>query len=505
MMKNASLKTKVLLPLIALFALLIVTVGFQTITMFGNVSQFKHIKEKDLNVLVKAEEAKFYILKAKAKIQNFTTTRGQDGLDKGMVIAEEAYTKAKSLMNEIIQIDPSRTAQIQPIQAELEVFYKTGKEMADAYINVGTSAGNKIMEVFEPYAFNMFGELDQLITEINAVTVKDIEGIEQSVTMAIVVACVFIAISIGAFVVALFISSGIVGFMTSITKKVSDSSAQVLSASSQLSSASQQLAQGSTEQAASIEETSATMEETASMVKSNTDNTRQASLLSEKTNNSAKDGFSKMLEMNHSMEEIKKSSDDIAKIIKVIDEIAFQTNILALNAAVEAARAGEAGAGFAVVAEEVRNLAQRSANAAKDTALIIDRNIDLSRKGVDISKLVSHSLEEIKGNAEKVSSLVADITSASEEQTKGTEQISRAISQMEQVVQQNAAVAEEGSASSEELMAQAEELNTIVGKLRQFLYGNGVQAQQPVTQTRRKKSTKMEESMLDEEDFSFQG
>ncbi len=265
-------------------------------------------------------------------------------------------------------------------------------------------------------------------------------------------------------------------------------SVQINAASTQLSSASQQLAEGSTEQAASIEETSATMEETTSMVRQNFENTRHASLLSEKTNESAIDGVTKMLDMNRSMEEIKKSSDDIAKIIKVIDEIAFQTNILALNAAVEAARAGEAGAGFAVVAEEVRNLAQRSANAAKDTAAIIDKNIELSRRGVDISNLVSRSLEEIKSNAEKVSRLVTEINASSEEQTKGTEQISRAISQMEQVTQQNAAVAEQSSASSQELLSQSEQLAGVVRDLTKFIKGSnekaGVQTAQ--TQTRQR-------------------
>jgi methyl-accepting chemotaxis protein len=222
-------------------------------------------------------------------------------------------------------------------------------------------------------------------------------------------------------------------------------------------------------------------------VRLNTENTRQASILSEKTNQSAKDGFSKMKDMNESMQEIKKSSDDIAKIIKVIDEIAFQTNILALNAAVEAARAGEAGAGFAVVAEEVRNLAQRSANAAKDTAMIIDKNIELSRKGVDISLLVSQSLEEIKHNAEKVSNLVSEITASSEEQAKGTDQISRAISQMEQVTQQNAAVAEESSASAQELLTQSEALDGVVqdlNKITNAVLSNSRKPQNSVTRTR---------------------
>ncbi|MEN6489637.1 MAG: methyl-accepting chemotaxis protein, partial [Smithella sp.] len=239
--------------------------------------------------------------------------------------------------------------------------------------------------------------------------------------------------------------------------------------SRKLSSASQQLAEGSSEQVASLETTSATMEETASMVKQNTENTRQTAILSSKSTDSAKDGFIKMSELNASMEEIKNSSDDIAKIIQVINEIAFQTNILALNAAVEAAKAGEVGASFAVVAEEVRNLAQRSANAAQDTAAKIDRNIELSQKGVDECGLVSRSFEEIKDSTEKVNALIAGIKTASEEQARGTEQIAKAISQIWQVTQKNAALAEESSASSEEIQTQSEEIVAIVGDLNRFV------------------------------------
>jgi methyl-accepting chemotaxis protein len=165
------------------------------------------------------------------------------------------------------------------------------------------------------------------------------------------------------------------------------------------------------------------------------------------------------------MDELKKSSADIAKIIKVIDEIAFQTNMLALNAAVEAARAGDAGQGFAVVAEEVRNLAQKSAKAAKDTAEIIDRNIELSEQGVEISEDVKLSLDEIMTKTNDVNALMSEIAAASEEQAKGTAQVTEAIGQMEKVVQQNAATAQESAASSEELKKQALALETVVEQL----------------------------------------
>ncbi|ODM25693.1 hypothetical protein A7W90_05345 [Clostridium sp. Bc-iso-3] len=250
-----------------------------------------------------------------------------------------------------------------------------------------------------------------------------------------------------------------------------ESSCLILSTSSQLAMTSQQLAEGSAEQAAAIEQTSATMQETSTMIKQNAENTKKASALSDKTARSSDEGYQHMLDMNNSMNEIKKSSDEMAKIIKVIDDIAFQTNILALNAAVEAARAGSAGAGFAVVAEEVRNLAQRSAKAAKDTAEIIERNITLSTKGVEISTLVSNSFKEINENADKVSGLVAEISVASEEQANGSEQFAQSIIQMEQVIQQNAAAAQENSASAHELETQSEKILHMVSELNILVKG----------------------------------
>src|SRR5574344_2034918 len=213
------------------------------------------------------------------------------------------------------------------------------------------------------------------------------------------------------------------------------------------------LAEGSTEQAASIQETSSTLEESSSMVHQTTQNTKEADKLAKQTKDSADKGTKEMQVMLDAMKELKTSSDEIAKIIKVIDEIAFQTNILSLNAAVEAARAGEAGKGFAVVAEEVRNLAQRSAQAAKDTAGIIEGNITLSEKCLNITEKVGGSLGSIRENTHKVSELLNEISTASQEQEIGIDQISKAVSQMENVLQSNATTAQESATSSEQLLS----------------------------------------------------
>ena len=285
------------------------------------------------------------------------------------------------------------------------------------------------------------------------------------------------AVAAGSFL-AWIIVLGITKPINRIVEGLNETANQVSSASGQLSSSSQQLAEGSAEQAASIEETSSTLEESASMVRQNTENTKQAAILAKNAKDAAGKGNREMAEMMTSMTELKKSSDQIAKIIKVIDEIAFQTNILALNAAVEAARAGEAGMGFAVVAEEVRNLAQRSAQAAKDTAEIIESNIHLSEQGVAVSKNVNTSLTEINEQAQKVSDLLDEVSAASQEQAQGLAQINKAISQMEQVVQSNASTAEESASASEELSSQSVNMKDIVNSLVQLVNGaNAIQEQ----------------------------
>ncbi len=278
-------------------------------------------------------------------------------------------------------------------------------------------------------------------------------------------------VCIAAIIILLYIIGRITKKVHNINEKLSQSSSYVSTASMQLASTSQELSDGSNEQAASIEESSASMEETASMVKQNAENILTASNLSEKAKEAAQRGANVMNKMVIGMEELKSSSTQISKIIKVINDIAFQTNILALNAAVEAARAGDAGQGFAVVAEEVRNLAQKSAAAAKDTSEIIEKNIELSDNGVNISEEVRKSLNEITAEIERVNSLISEVSASSDEQTQGVEQVTDAMANIDQVVQKNAAAAEESAAAAEELQAQSNELETVVKELNQLIKG----------------------------------
>lgn len=287
-------------------------------------------------------------------------------------------------------------------------------------------------------------------------------------TLAGLVAAAALALSLGA---AFIISRTVNTTIRRVSNSLDDTSAQVTSASSQVSGASQSLAEGASEQAASLEETSASIEELASMTKRNAESAEQTKDLSTQTRLAADTCAADMQAMNAAMDEIKTSSSDISKIIKTIDEIAFQTNILALNAAVEAARAGEAGMGFAVVAEEVRNLAQRSAQSAKETAEKIEVAISKSEHGVRISGKVGESLTLIVEKARKVDALIAEIATASHEQSQGINQVNTTVSQMDKVTQSNASNAEETAAAAEELSAQAVAMQDAVADLRRLVDG----------------------------------
>jgi len=258
-------------------------------------------------------------------------------------------------------------------------------------------------------------------------------------------------------------TSGVLG---GVANSLADGASQLSSASGEISRASQSLAQSSSELAASIEETSATLEEISSMTKRNAESADNARAIANQTRTAAETGTTGMQSMTNAMDAIRASGENTAKIIRTIDDIAFQTNLLALNAAVEAARAGEAGAGFAVVAEEVRSLAQRSTQAARETSEKIQDSIQKSEHGVSISAEVAKTLEEIVTRARRVDELISEIASASKEQSQGVDQVVTAVNQMEQVTQNTAAGAEECAAAAEQLNAQAIAQDAIVGHLR---------------------------------------
>lgn len=252
--------------------------------------------------------------------------------------------------------------------------------------------------------------------------------------------------------------------INAVMTNIDSSAEQVASGSKQVSDSSMALSQGATEQASSIEELTASLEEISSQTRLNAQNASQANELADFAKNNAEQGNLQMSDMLKAMDEINVSSSNISKIIKVIDEIAFQTNILALNAAVEAARAGQHGKGFAVVAEEVRNLAARSANAAKETTDMIEGSIKKVESGTQIANETAGALNKIVADISKAADLVGEIAIASNEQALGIEQINQGIIQISEVIQTNSATSEESASASEELSSQAMLLREMVGK-----------------------------------------
>jgi methyl-accepting chemotaxis protein len=286
--------------------------------------------------------------------------------------------------------------------------------------------------------------------------------------LTLVIGIVFLAATV--LLVFMFVR-GISGPINRIIHSLDGAADQVAEASGEISNAGQSLASGASQQAAAIEETSSSLEEMSAMTKQSAENASTADGLMKDTNRVVQRANDAMGELTVSMQEISTAGDETSKIIKTIDEIAFQTNLLALNAAVEAARAGEAGAGFAVVADEVRNLAMRAAEAAKNTAVLIEDTVVKVTHGSEVVSEANESFGLVADNASKVEGLVAELSAASTEQAQGIGQINSAVAEMDKVVQQNAANAEESASAGEEMNAQAVQMKSMVDELVVLIRG----------------------------------
>jgi len=326
--------------------------------------------------------------------------------------------------------------------------------------------GNNLMKPFKNHIYAFEYNITSIVK--NSVNFSESEATENKHTNISMLYFTISLITLGlifSIVLSFYISSNIKKSISKIVSGVSESSSKVSIASTHVLSLIQKLAEGSSQQAASIEETSSSLEEMSAMTNQNSENANQANILMKELNRIALESNGAMKKLNESMEEVTRSSEETSKIIKTIDEIAFQTNLLALNAAVEAARAGEAGAGFAVVADEVRNLAMRAAEAARNTADLIESTTGKIIEGNDLVKNSYSSFEGVNSTAKEVGEIVGEITTASKEQAIGIEQLNKAVVELEKVTQVNSSSAEETTFSSEEMSSQALQLKELVDEL----------------------------------------
>lgn len=316
--------------------------------------------------------------------------------------------------------------------------------------------------------------LTVLSDELSQMTAARTEAIHHQVNKVTSILMIVIPISMVMFsMLGFFFSRSITGPIKALSAEMNSGADQVADAASNVSSASQGLSRGASTQASSLEETTAALEQIASTAQKNAENADKANKLAQQCRTGAEVGMAAMNQTISATGEVNASTEKMSKIIKTIEEIAFQTNLLALNAAVEAARAGDAGKGFAVVAEEVRNLAQRSAKAAKDTAALIEENVHKAKKGTDVAQNAGTALKKVVDQIQEVAKYIGKISSASNEQSLGIKQVNQAITSMDKVTQENASIAEESAASSEELSAQSENLKDMVRNLSILIEGEG--------------------------------
>jgi methyl-accepting chemotaxis protein len=402
---------------------------------------------------------------------DLSATRKQEELNEKFNDAESlriSLQKGLARFREVAQRgqDTVRLKQVNEIGEALDIYCTTGQQMATAFVTKGTAEGNVIMTEFDRASERLQSTLDPLaerqITLFNS-RLRDTASQQAKASKFMLIAGLLLAVAFA--VTGLLIARSAMRQLFRAAETLIGCSTRNSSFADQIARSANAMADNASSQAASLEETASSLEEISSMTKRNAQAAGEAKTLSAQTRATADVGSAHMRSMQSAMEANQSASQAVTKILKTIDEIAFQTNILALNAAVEAARAGESGAGFAVVADEVRSLAQRSAQAARDTAAKIADSAAQSLEGVRVTTEVARNFEAIQQQIQALDLLVAEIATASSEQSSGLQQLNTAVARMDQVTQQNSANAAESATAAEDLNSHAGDITGVVGQL----------------------------------------
>ena len=477
MLQRFNLSTRIVILGVAIVVCFTLLFAWTYPRVENKICETKHLKTRHL------VEAVWGILDYYSK----QATTGTMSLDEAKAGAKEAIKNLRYEQKDYFWINDREAKMVMhPFKPELDgkdlsgLKDPNGKKLFMAMVEVCKRQGAGFVDYYWPKPgesepvhkisyVKLFPEWGWIIG--SGIYLDDIQ--RETIELFAVVLVVGAFIGFGTVILSYLLGRSIGKPINGIIESLTEGSDQVASGSSQVASASQLLAEGSSTQAASLEETSSSLEEMASMTKQNAENANQADRVMKQTNQVVEQANDSMRNLSSSMDEISKASEETSKIIKTIDEIAFQTNLLALNAAVEAARAGEAGAGFAVVADEVRNLAMRAAEAAKNTAGLIEGTVTKVKDGSDLTTSTNEAFEEVAKNTTKVGELVAEIAAASNEQAQGIEQVNMAIADMDKVTQQAAANAEESASASEAMNGWAQQMKGMVSELVLLVSGRG--------------------------------